>query len=258
MSFGNDSKFENGGIMNKPWDEEFEKWRKSFLTIQFEDADFKKLSTEWMQKAVDNKFSYQFDWMGVPIIQMPEDLVMFQEIVWKTRPDLIIETGVARGGSLVFWASMQKMCGIEGKVLGVDIDIKDHARKAISGSLHNEQIELLQGSSTDLNLFEKVKDLASKHKRIMVALDSNHTHEHVFEELEIYADLVSPGCMLLVLDTAIDDLKVDPDRPWGPGASPKTAVLEFMNSKPGAFQNLVEFENRAVLSVAPSGYWLKL
>jgi cephalosporin hydroxylase len=149
------------------------------------------------------------------------------------------------------------MCGVEGKVLGVDVDIRDHARKAISGSLHNQQIELLQGSSTDSNTIEKVKNIASKHKRIMVALDSNHTYEHVFEELKIYADLVSPGCMLLVLDTIIEDLEVDPDRPWGPGASPKTAVLEFMKSKPGDFQNLVDFENRAVLSVAPSGYWMR-
>ena len=103
---------------------------------------------------------YQFDWMGVPIIQMPGDLVMFQEIVWKTRPDLIIETGVARGGSLIFWASMQKLCGIDGKVLGVDIDIREHAKRAISGSQFNQQIELRQGSSTDLDVFEKVKAFA--------------------------------------------------------------------------------------------------
>jgi cephalosporin hydroxylase len=243
--------------MNKPWDENFEVWRNGFLDIQAKDEDFDKLSKAWMQKAVDNKFSYQFDWMGVPIIQMPGDLVMFQEIVWKTRPDLIIETGIARGGSLIFWASMQRLCGIDGKVLGVDIDIRDHAKSAISGSQFNQQIELLQGSSTDIDVFEKVKKFASSFKKIMVVLDSNHTHDHVLDELKLYADIVSPGSMLLVLDSVIDDLKVDPDRPWGPGASPKSAVIEYMNSRRHQFQNLADFENRAVLTVAPSGYWMK-
>ena len=243
--------------MYKPWDEEFEVWRSSFLGIQAKDEEFNKLSKAWMQKAVDNKFSYQFDWMGVPIIQMPGDLVMFQEIVWKTRPDLIIETGVARGGSLIFWASMQKLCGIDGKVLGVDIDIREHAKRAISGSQFNQQIELRQGSSTDLDVFEKVKAFASPFKKVMIALDSNHTHDHVLDELKLYADLVSPGCMLLVLDTVIEDLKVDPDREWGPGASPKSAVIEYMNSRQYEFQNMVSFETRAALTVAPSGYWMK-
>ena len=243
--------------MYKPWDEEFEVWRNSFLNIQAKDEEFQKLSKAWMQMAVENKFSYQFDWMGVPIIQMPGDLVMFQEIVWKTRPDLIIETGVARGGSLIFWASMQKLCGIDGKVLGVDIDIRDHAKRAISESQFHQQIELWQGSSTNLDVFEKVKTFASPFKKIMIALDSNHTHDHVLDELKLYADLVSPGCMLLVLDTVIDDLKVDPDRPWGPGASPKSAVIQYMNSRQHEFQNMVAFEKRAALTVAPSGYWLK-
>jgi cephalosporin hydroxylase len=243
--------------MNKPWDEEFEVWRNSFLDIQAKDVEFSNLSKAWMQKAVDKKFSYQFDWMGVPIIQMPGDLVMFQEIVWKTRPDLIIETGVARGGSLIFWASMQKLCGIDGKVLGVDIDIRDHAKRAISGSQFSQQIELLQGSSTNLDVFKKVEQFASPFKKIMIALDSSHTHDHVLEELKLYADLVSPGCMLLVLDTVIDDLEVDPNRPWGPGASPKSAVIEYMKSRPNIFENLSSLERRSVLSVAPNGYWLR-
>ena len=152
---------------------------------------------------------------------------------------------------------MQKLCGIDGKVLGVDIDIRDHAKRAISGSQFNQQIELLQGSSTDLGVFEKVKKYASPFKKIMIALDSNHTHQDVMDELKLYADLVSPGCMLLVLDTVIDDLEVDSDRSWGPGASPKSAVIEYMRSRPGIFENLSILERRSVLSVAPNGYWLK-
>ncbi len=244
--------------MYTPWDEEFEVWRNDFLEKQIQDQNFKKISKQWMQESVDRKFSYQFDWMGVPIIQMPGDLMMFQEIVWKTRPDLIIETGVARGGSLIFWASIQKLCGIDGKVLGVDIDIRDHARRAISSSQFDKQIDLFQGSSTDFKVFEKVKQLASRYNKVMVVLDSNHTHDHVLEELELYGDLVSAGCMLLVLDTVIDDLNVDPNRAWGPGASPKSAVLKYMKSKEGFFENSINYENRASLTVAPNGYWLRI
>ena len=243
--------------MSKVWDESFEDWRIGFLKKQAEDTEFSNLSKAWMQSSVNHKYSYQFDWLGVPIIQMPGDLVVFQDIVYKTRPDLIIETGVARAGSLIFWASIQQLCGIDGKVLGIDIDIRDHARQAIDGSHQKNQIQLLQGSSTDLEIFSKVKELSAQSKRVMVVLDSNHTHEHVLAELNLYADIVSSECMLLVLDTAIDDLTTDPDRPWGPGASPKSAVIEFMNSRPNDFEHALDFETRAAISVAPKGYWLK-
>ena len=188
---------------------------------------------------------------------MPGDLIVFQDIVYKTRPDLIIETGVARGGSLIFWASIQQLCGIEGRVLGIDIDIRDHAIQAIRSSRFNENIELILGSSTSEDVIPKVADIASNFERVMVVLDSNHTHDHVMEELKLYSELVSPGCMLLVLDTAIDDLEVDPDRNWGPGASPKSAVLDFMANHEGEFVNQIEYETRAAISVAPQGYWLK-
>ena len=210
-----------------------------------------------MQLAVDSKYSYQFDWLGVPIIQMPEDLIIFQEIVYKTQPDLIIETGVARGGSIIFWASIQRLCGITGKVLGVDIDIRQHARSAINDSNFKDEISLIEGSSIEDEVVDQVKKIVSRHKRIMVVLDSNHTHEHVLSELEIYSKFVTKDCFLLVLDTVIDDLKVDPTRPWGPGSSPKSAVKEFMLKTSGDFINEQSYENRALLSVAPNGYWRK-
>ena len=243
--------------MHKVWDESFENWRKGFLKSQSEDQNFSQLSKVWLQKSVNHKYSYQFDWLGVPIIQMPGDLIVFQDIVYKTQPDLIIETGVARGGSLIFWASIQQLCGIEGRVLGIDIDIRDHAIQAIRSSRFNENIELILGSSTSEDVIPKVADIASNFERVMVVLDSNHTHDHVMEELKLYSELVSPGCMLLVLDTAIDDLEVDPDRNWGPGASPKSAVLDFMANHEGEFVNQIEYETRAAISVAPQGYWLK-
>lgn len=243
--------------MNKVWDENFEEWRIGSLKKQAADTEFRALSKAWMQSSVNHKYSYQFDWLGVPIIQMPGDLIVFQDIVYKTRPDLIIETGVARGGSLIFWASIQQLCGIDGKVLGIDIDIREHARQAIDGSHQKNKIQLLQGSSTDLGIFSQVKELSTKSKRVMVVLDSNHTHEHVLAELNLYADLVTTDCMLLVLDTVIEDLIPDSDRPWGPGASPKSAAIEFMSSRYNEFVNVLDFESRAALSVAPQGYWQK-
>jgi hypothetical protein len=152
---------------------------------------------------------------------------------------------------------MQQLCGVEGKVLGIDIDIRDHALQAIEQSRQKNQIQLLQGSSTDIEVFSQVKELSTKFKRVMVVLDSNHTHEHVLAELNLYADLVTADCMLLVLDTVIDDLIPDPDRPWGPGASPKSAVMEFMSTKENEFVNELEYESRAAISVAPQGYWRK-
>ena len=243
--------------MSKIWDIEFQEWRKKLLGSQSNNLEFKAASRDWMQLSVDNKYSYQFDWLGVPIIQMPEDLIIFQEIVYKTQPDLIIETGVARGGSIIFWASIQRLCGITGKVLGVDIDIRQHARSAINDSNFKDEISLIEGSSIEDEVVDQVKKIVSRHKRIMVVLDSNHTHEHVLSELEIYSKFVTKDCFLLVLDTVIDDLKVDPTRPWGPGSSPKSAVKEFMLKTSGDFINEQSYENRALLSVAPNGYWRK-
>jgi cephalosporin hydroxylase len=244
--------------MKKPWDEEFEVWRNRQLEVQIEDQAFKAKSKEWVQAATDHKYSYQFNWLGIPIIQMPGDLVMFQEIVYSTQPDLVIEIGVARGGSLVFWASMQELCGIKGgRVLGVDIDIRSHTKQAIDSSTMKDRIHILQGSSIDADVVLKVIDFASQFSRVMVVLDSNHTHDHVLSELEFYAELVSPKCFLLVLDTVIDELEKDPSREWGPDANPKTAIIEFMSKNEGEFSHQNKYEARAGLTVAPMGYWLR-
>ena len=170
---------------------------------------------------------------------------------------MIIETGVARGGSIIFWASIQKLCGISGKVLGVDIDIREHARNAINDSDFKDEIYLIEGSSVEGRVVNQVKNYVFQHKKIMVVLDSNHTHEHVLSELEIYSKFVTKDCFLLVLDTVIDHLNLDPERPWGPGSSPKSAVKEFMLKNPEQFANEQSYENRALLPVAPYGYWIK-
>lgn len=239
------------------WDSEFTKWKNETLELQSKDENFQQASTSWLQKAVDSKYSYQFEWLGVPIIQFPTDLIVFQEIVWRTKPDLIIETGVARGGSINYWASLQSICDINGHVLGVDIEIRDHTIRAIEGSKFKDSITLIQGDSTDIQTFEKISQIANQYRRVMVVLDSNHTHEHVYRELELYANLVSEGCYLLVLDTVIDDLRIDPNREWGPGKSPKSAVLNFMNANPLIFEADRTIEEKAVFTVAPSGFWIK-
>jgi len=244
-------------VKGEIWDNEFQEWRNKLLASQSTNNEFKGASRDWMQLAVDNKYSYQFDWLGVPIIQMPEDLIIFQEIVYKTQPDLIVETGVARGGSIIFWASIQKLCGINGKVLGVDIEIRQHAKNAINNSNFKDQIYLIEGSSVEEKVVNQVNNYVSQHKKIMVVLDSNHTHEHVLSELEIYSNFVTKDCFMLVLDTVIDDLNIDPERSWGPGLSPKSAVKEFMLKNPGDFTHEQSYENRALLSVAPYGYWRK-
>lgn len=243
--------------MGKIWDNDFHEWRKKHLLLQSKDTDFKTASKDWMQLSVDNKFSYQFDWLGVPIIQMPGDLIIFQEIVYKTQPDLIIETGVARGGSIIFWASIQKLCGIPGKVLGVDLDIREHARNAINYSNFKDEIYLIEGSSVEAKVIEQIKSIVSQHKRVMVVLDSNHTHNHVLSELEIYSKFVTKDCFLVVLDTVIDELTLDKERPWGPGFSPKTAVKEFMSKNSEEFIREKSYEQKVVLSVAPHGFWIK-
>jgi cephalosporin hydroxylase len=239
------------------FDKEFDEFRKNQLAAQNNDSEFQNLSKEWMRQSCDKRYSYQFDWLGIPIIQMPTDIVIFQEIVWKTRPDLIIETGIARGGSINFWASIQNLCDIDGEVIGVDIDIRGHAKDAISKSKFRDQISLIEGDSTAQSVVEQVEKIAAQHKNVMLILDSNHTHEHVLKELEIYTKFVSPGGYILVLDTIIEDLPVPGDRPWQPGDNPMTAVIEFMKGKEREFSLDSYYEKRSLLTVAPHGYWMK-
>jgi cephalosporin hydroxylase len=238
------------------FDQEFDSWRKELVEVQASDPEFNSISAQWLQKSVDLKYTYQFEWLGIPIIQLPADLVTFQEIVWNTKPDLIIECGVARGGSLVFWASIQSLCGISPRVIGIDIDIREHALKAINSSAFANQIELVEASSTDLETITKVKNLAASAQSIMVVLDSNHTHDHVLSELKAYSGLVTAGNYMLVLDTVIDFLEVDPTRPWGPGASPLSAVREFLKTD-ASFQNQDFYQKRNAISVAPGGFLRK-
>ena len=201
------------------------------------------------------KYSYNFTWLGRPIIQLPQDIVAIQEIIWATRPDVIIETGVAHGGSLILSASILKLLEGDGQVVGIDVDIREHNRVEIEKHSLSERITLIEGSSVDAHVIDQVKEIINGKQSVMVILDSNHTHEHVLEELRSYSPLVTRGCYLVVLDTIIEDLSDDsfPDRPWSVGNNPKTAVREFLREN-DRFENDKELESRLLLTLAPDGY----
>lgn len=201
------------------------------------------------------RYSYFFRWMGIPVIQLPQDLIAMQEIIWEVKPDLIIETGVAHGGSVVFYASMLAMMGLPGQVVGIDIDIRAHNRAAIEAHPMAERIELLEGSSVEDVIITRVRELAAGKQRVLVTLDSMHTHEHVLRELELYAPLVTVGSYLVVFDTAIADVGEEyfQDRPWNHANNPKTAVHAFLQTTDD-FVIDTAIPDKLLVTVAPDGY----
>ena len=244
------------------------------IDVLGKDGQVKILTKEWIKSVNILKYSYHFEWQGRPIIQYPQDMVAMQELIWSIKPDLIIETGIAHGGSLIFSASMLAlldMCdAIENgssfnpieskrKVLGVDIDIRSHNRAAIEAHPMASRIQMIQGSSIAPEIIEQVHSVAANYSRVLVCLDSNHTHEHVFAELEAYAPLTSVGSYCVVFDTIIEDLPADmfQDRPWGPGDNPKTAVWEYLKTHP-EFEIDKSIQHKLLITVAPDGYLRKL
>jgi cephalosporin hydroxylase len=223
-----------------------------------------------MEESIRSRYSYCFRWLGRPVIQYPQDIAAMQELIWAVRPDLIIETGIAHGGSLILSASMLAMLDMcdaisEGRtldpakserlVLGVDIDIRAHNRAAIEAHPMASRIRMIQGSSVAEGVVAQIRKLASGFKRVLVCLDSNHTHDHVLAELKAYAPLVSSGSYCVVFDTVVEDMPADmfPDRPWAPGNNPKTAVWEFLKSHP-EFEIDRDIQNKLLVTVAPDGY----
>ena len=220
-----------------------------------DDPAMKQLRTDFLRETSKWKYTYHFSWLGVPIIQAPQDIVAIQELVWEVKPDLIIETGVAHGGSLVLSASMLELLGGDRQVVGIDIDIRPHNRQAIEAHPLASHIILIEGSSIDEAVIEQVREIASTRRRVMVMLDSNHTHEHVREELDLYSPLVKSGSYLVVYDTAIEDMPEDffPNRPWSKDRNPASAVREFLAVN-DRFLLAKEIESKLVITVAPGGY----
>jgi len=261
---------------------EFNQWRQNNILSYPENDRLISSAKSFETDSIKAAYSYNFDWMGRPIIQYPQDIVTMQEIIWEVKPDLIIETGVAHGGSLILSASMLSLLDYcdaikSGKmldpkkptrrVLGIDIDIRDHNRTAIETHPMSNRIDMIEGSSISSEVITQVHEASNQYQRILVCLDSNHTHEHVLAELEAYAPLTSKGSYCVVFDTIVEDLpdNLFPDRPWGKGNNPKTAVWEYI--KKLKYENikdsngdLLQFEidknidNKLLISVAPDGY----
>ena len=246
------------------------------------DKDIQSLSRIWCRETNRNNYTYNFSWLGRPIIQYPQDIVAMQELIWQVKPDLIIETGIAHGGSLILSASMLALLdyceAVEAhttldpkaarrRVLGIDIDIRAHNKAAIEAHPMSHRFDMIQGSSVVPEIVEQVREIAKDYKRIMVCLDSNHTHDHVLAELEAYAPLTGMDSYCVVFDTIIEDMLDDmfPNRPWGKGNNPKTAVWEYLrrlqeegrsatDGAPLHFEVDKMVENKLLISVAPDGY----
>lgn len=218
-------------------------------------AELRAQSQQWLRASGADKYSYRFSWLGRPIIQYPQDIVAMQEILWRVRPKLVIETGVAHGGSLMLYASILELIGGPGQVVGIDIDIRPHNRAGIEQHPLSRRIQLIQGSSTAPETLAQVRRLAADKRPVLVVLDSNHTHDHVLQELRLYGPLVTPGSYLVVFDTVVEQLPASAfkDRPWGPGNSPMTAVRQFLQEADD-FVIDTEVEEKLLITVAPSGY----
>lgn len=246
------------------------------------DKDVQALSRIWLREITRHKYAYNFSWLGRPLIQFPQDMAAIQEIIWQVKPDLVIEAGIAHGGSLIMSASLLAMldyCDAVEKgevldpkqarrrVLGLDVDIRAHNRAAIEAHPMAHRIDMIQGSSIAADTIAQVQAIAANYERVLVILDSNHTHEHVLAELEAYAPLVSAGSYCCVFDTLIEDMpnELIQDRPWGPGDNPKTAVWEYLrrlqgegrkaaDGKPLALEIDHDIEHKLLITVAPDGF----
>lgn len=249
---------------------EFKQEMADRISDMMDNKPLNDMAMAFLQATTKPQYSYNFHWQDRPIIQYPQDIMAMQELIWEVKPDLIIETGIAHGGSLIFSASMMAlldMCeAIENgsvmdpskssrKVLGIDIDIREHNRIAIQDHPMATRIEMIQGSSIDKDIFAQVQKSAQGYERVLVCLDSNHTHDHVRKELELYAHLASVGSYCVVFDTLIEDMPADeyPNRSWGPGDNPKTAVWNYLETHP-EFEIDKSIPAKLLITVAHDGF----
>ena len=257
----------------------FEKECAEEILIQGNNHDLKQKSIEWLNEANNHKYSYHFKWMNRPIIQYPQDIQMMQELIMEVKPDLIIETGIAHGGSILLSASMLALLDLsdsigndekydisnsQRKVLALDIDIREHNKKEILNNPFSKYIEMIEGSSVDKKIIDKVHHVAKDYKKIMIFLDSNHTHEHCLAELNAYAKLTSVGSYIVAFDTVIEYLpdnhlpnnsnpSIADARTYKKGDNPMSAVIEYLKNNDD-FEIDSEIDNKLLISVVPNGY----
>jgi cephalosporin hydroxylase len=233
--------------------------RKDRIASNGNNAALRSAAKAFNDASNSSQYSYNFSWMGRPIIQYPQDMIAMQEIIWDLKPDLIIETGIAHGGSLIYYASILQLIG-HGEVLGIDIDIREHNKAEIEKHPMFSRISMIQGSSIDPAIVDEVRKHTVGKEKVLVILDSNHTHDHVLSELEMYSPFVTEGSYLVVFDTIVEDLPegyFSQARPWGVSNNPKTAVAAFLKSN-DAFVVDSAVDNKLLISVAPGGYLKKI
>ena len=233
---------------------DFEERNREMIEKLSKDKELKELSHKWVAKTGDYEYGYHFKWMGRPIIQLPQDIIAMHEIIWTVKPDLIIETGIAHGGSIIFSASQLELLG-EGEVIGIDIDIRLENFGEIVRHPMFKRVTLFEGSSIDERIVDKVREFAKGKKRVLVCLDSNHTHEHVLKELMYYSPLVTKDSYCAVFDTNVEDMpeSATAEKAWGIGNNPKTAVWEFLKND-NNFEIDYTIQNKLLITVAPDGY----
>ncbi len=244
--------------------QEFEAEREARIAKLGCDTEFQQQSRDWLEQSMRRQYVYNFSWLGRPIIQNPIDMMAMQELIWRVQPDLIIETGIAHGGSIIYSASLLELnaaCGgnPDAMVLGIDIDIREHNKEAILQHPMSKRIQMLQGSSVAPDIVAQVHAAAQGKQRVMVFLDSNHTHEHVLAELNAYASLVTQGSYCVVFDTFVEDVPADVfvDRPWSPGNSPKSAVKTYLQTHP-EFVIDHAMDHKLQITVAPEGFLMRV
>lgn len=247
-----------------------------------DDRDFRGLTNIWIRESIRHSYSHNFTWLGRPVIQVPQDIYAVQELIWHVRPDLVIETGIAHGGSLILSASMLALldyceaieaghpldpCNSRRRVIGIDIDIRAHNRAAVECHPLAHLVEMIEGSSTEGEVISAVKARSGDFARVLVFLDSHHTHEHVLAELEAYAPLVSRGSYCVVWDSGLEDLPEGfvTDRPWGRGNNPKTALFTYLDRLdrdsrtaadgfPLRFEIDKDIENKIMITASTDGF----
>lgn len=235
-------------------DKEFENRNKKFIKLMHKDKEFIKLTKQWFKKSWNYEYQYHFRWLGLPILQFPQDVMAIQELIWKVKPDLIIEAGIARGGSIIFSSSILELIG-KGEVVGIDIDIRKHNKKQIEKHPLFKRITMIEGSSVNKKIIKRVYEIAKNKSKILVMLDSNHTHKHVLNEMKAYTPLIKKGSYIVVMDTMIEDLPKNffRNRPSNTGNNPRTAIEEFLKSNK-RFKIDKTIERKLLITASPNGF----
>ncbi|GMQ82800.1 MAG: cephalosporin hydroxylase family protein [Rhodothermia bacterium] len=234
--------------------ESFERSKREQAFAQSNDKNLRRISLDFVVESDKYAYGYQWTWLGVPVIQLPQDILITQEIIWNTKPDLIVETGIAWGGSIVLYAAILELIG-NGRVIGIDVALPDKNRREIMKYPFSRRITLYEGSSVEPDIVSKVVAEFSRGEKVMVLLDSDHTHDHVLQELRMYAPLVTPGQYLVVSDTVVDDIPIQEHRPrpWSRGNNPKTALNAYLKET-DRFEIDDEIDAKLLVSYSPNGY----